>query len=278
MEISLLFARDDHQIMVEEHLRSLGQIDFVRSNHLFMPPPWSEGIILADWTALSHEQRIGLLYGAQHSPCMALIIFAPVLSGDDARQMLHGGVADILHSLMDLEAIASAVQEQIAYLQHRQILLTQQQDAAQTLSALTPREQDILRALSGGASNKLAARQLGISPRTVEVHRANMLRRTGAACISDLLRIQQAMDIAGAALCPALPHPAPVNPAPSSPVSSSPHDSDQPCRRDLPMPVDRVDDILPHWRPSPTPELAPAHRRLIYTAAADRLSSGRLTS
>lgn len=54
---------------------------------------------------------------------------------------------------------------------------------------LTPRERDVLRAIASGASNKEAGRMLGISPRTVEVHRAKVMDKLGAKNAADLVRI-----------------------------------------------------------------------------------------
>jgi two-component system response regulator FixJ len=54
---------------------------------------------------------------------------------------------------------------------------------------LTPRERDVLQRISAGASNKEAGRQLGISPRTVEVHRARIMEKIGARNTADLVRI-----------------------------------------------------------------------------------------
>jgi FixJ family two-component response regulator len=54
---------------------------------------------------------------------------------------------------------------------------------------LTRREQDVLTCLVAGASNKDAAKQLGISPRTIEVHRARIMEKLGAKNASDLVRI-----------------------------------------------------------------------------------------
>jgi len=54
---------------------------------------------------------------------------------------------------------------------------------------LTPREQDVLAQLVAGASNKEAGRQLGISPRTIEVHRARIMEKLGAKNTADLIRI-----------------------------------------------------------------------------------------
>jgi FixJ family two-component response regulator len=54
---------------------------------------------------------------------------------------------------------------------------------------LTARERDVLELFSSGASNKEAGRQLGISPRTIEFHRANIMKKLGARNASDLIRI-----------------------------------------------------------------------------------------
>src|SRR5262245_56234700 len=54
---------------------------------------------------------------------------------------------------------------------------------------LTAREQDVLAEIVGGASNKEAGRQLGISPRTIEVHRARIMEKLGAKNTADLIRI-----------------------------------------------------------------------------------------
>jgi FixJ family two-component response regulator len=54
---------------------------------------------------------------------------------------------------------------------------------------LTPRECEVLAEIAGGASNKEAGRRLGISPRTVEVHRARIMDKIGARNAADLVRI-----------------------------------------------------------------------------------------
>jgi DNA-binding CsgD family transcriptional regulator len=57
------------------------------------------------------------------------------------------------------------------------------------LATLTPREQAVLAQIVAGASSKEAARRLGISPCTVEFHRANILQKLGAKNTVDLMRI-----------------------------------------------------------------------------------------
>lgn len=53
---------------------------------------------------------------------------------------------------------------------------------------LTPREREVLAQLIGGASNKQVGQTLGISPRTVEVHRANLMHKLKARNAADLVR------------------------------------------------------------------------------------------
>lgn len=63
-------------------------------------------------------------------------------------------------------------------------------DAAQALIAsLTPRERDVLARLVQGRPNKVVAHELGISPRTVEIHRANLMEKLGCRSLAEAVRI-----------------------------------------------------------------------------------------
>lgn len=63
------------------------------------------------------------------------------------------------------------------------------QEAAVRIAALTARERDVLRGLVAGNPNKTIAYDLGISPRTVEVHRANVMTKLEVRSLSEALRI-----------------------------------------------------------------------------------------
>jgi two-component system response regulator FixJ len=54
---------------------------------------------------------------------------------------------------------------------------------------MTARELEVLGRIAQGASNKEAGRELGISPRTIEVHRARIMEKLGAKNAADLMRI-----------------------------------------------------------------------------------------
>ena len=57
------------------------------------------------------------------------------------------------------------------------------------LGILTPREREVLEGLAQGLPNKTIAYDLGISPRTVEVHRANLMAKLEVRSLSDALRL-----------------------------------------------------------------------------------------
>ena len=61
--------------------------------------------------------------------------------------------------------------------------------ARKLVGSLSPREHDVLLGVIAGGSNKAIAGELGISPRTVEIHRGNMMRKLGAASTGDAVRI-----------------------------------------------------------------------------------------
>ncbi len=62
-------------------------------------------------------------------------------------------------------------------------------DARRRISALSNREREVLAWLSDGCSNKAIARELDISPRTVEIHRANMMAKLGAGNAAEAVRL-----------------------------------------------------------------------------------------
>ena len=68
-------------------------------------------------------------------------------------------------------------------------------DAAQTLS---PREREIVQLLAEGKSNKEVARALGITVKTAETHRSNIMRKMQFASLSDLIRYAIRNNIVGA--------------------------------------------------------------------------------
>ncbi|WP_435417060.1 LuxR C-terminal-related transcriptional regulator [Parerythrobacter aurantius] len=63
-------------------------------------------------------------------------------------------------------------------------------EARGRIAALSNREREVLDWLSEGSSNKVIARELAISPRTVEIHRANMMHKLGARHTAEAVRLR----------------------------------------------------------------------------------------
>ncbi|MGY4435452.1 FixJ family two-component response regulator [Bradyrhizobium sp. F1.13.1] len=63
------------------------------------------------------------------------------------------------------------------------------QDLAARVASLSPRERQVMEGLIAGLSNKLIAREYDISPRTIEVYRANVMTKMQANSLSELVRL-----------------------------------------------------------------------------------------
>ena len=63
------------------------------------------------------------------------------------------------------------------------------------LDTLTRRERDVFEKLITGASNKEVGRRLGISPRTIEIHRARILKKLAVKSVADMVRMAMRLGI-----------------------------------------------------------------------------------
>jgi len=84
-----------------------------------------------------------------------------------------------------LKSVRSALRQQAGEIRRR----TERADIESRLAALSPREREVLGGLVAGRANKQIAFDLGISPRTVEIYRANLMDKMRAGSLSDLVRM-----------------------------------------------------------------------------------------
>lgn len=121
---------------------------------------------------------------------MAAFVVAEQLSIAESRAILRGGARDLLPAPLDPRIVRRVIDAGMGDWSARQAALNRRREAEARLAALTPRERSILDAIAAGLGNKAIARQLDLSPRTVEVHRAKIMRRAGADSVAELLRWQ----------------------------------------------------------------------------------------
>jgi len=103
---------------------------------------------------------------------------------------MKSGAFDYIEKRLDADAIVGRVAQAID-------MWRQQNDASSpgfssalsSYDQLTPREREVLAQIAAAASNKEIAKKLGISPRTVEIHRGHIMQKIGAKNSVDLMRI-----------------------------------------------------------------------------------------
>jgi len=106
-----------------------------------------------------------------------------------AVRAMKAGAVDFIEKPFEKAVLLAAVEAAFERLDDAEGRAARAADAAVAVAALTGREQDVLKGLAQGSPNKTIAYDLGISPRTVEVHRANLMSKLKVRSLSEALRI-----------------------------------------------------------------------------------------
>jgi two-component system response regulator FixJ len=119
-----------------------------------------------------------------------VVMLANAPSVDAVVAAMKLGAIDVLSKPIDSEHLLRIVREALL----SNVRLSpgeggQRRVEVRGFSQLTPREREVLNIICNGCSNKEAGRMLGISPRTVEVHRAKVMSKLGARNTADLMKI-----------------------------------------------------------------------------------------
>jgi len=106
-----------------------------------------------------------------------------------AVEAMKLGAVDFLEKPFEDERLVGMIESAIHEAEPAARNDAQTHDILARIASLSPRERQVMDGLMTGLSNKLIAREYDISPRTIEVYRANVMTKMGANSLSELVRL-----------------------------------------------------------------------------------------
>ncbi len=146
------------------------------------------GVVLLDFH-MPGSSGLEVLAALGHSARFVPIILTGQGSIATAVQAIKAGAIDFVEKPYDAETLADAIDNAFAHLEQGGEVEARIQKAKAKIALLSPRETDTLKGLIEGQSNKIIAYELDISPRTVEIYRANLMEKLDVRSLSEALRI-----------------------------------------------------------------------------------------
>jgi len=146
---------------------------------------------MPDMDGLELQERV-----AAEFPDLAVIIITGHGDVPLAVRAMKAGAVDFIEKPFAEELIVETVRRAIDHAARAQNQNSDVAAATSRLELLTPREREVLEGLVAGLPNKTIGYDLGISPRTVEIHRARVMEKMKARSLSSLVRIALSAGIA----------------------------------------------------------------------------------
>lgn len=165
-------------------------------------------------TALATAQEFLTKYDPQQPGCLILDVRMPGMSGLELQQQLnvrgatipvifitgHGdipmavdamqqGAFDFLQKPFRDQDLIDRIQRALAKDKTTRAELEERSRLRERLESLTPREREVLALVTSGKPNKIMAADLGVSQRTVEIHRARVMEKMHAGSLAQLVRM-----------------------------------------------------------------------------------------
>jgi two-component system response regulator FixJ len=153
-----------------------------------------EGCLIIDLGSGLHWLEFEMELAKQHHDLVVLVI-----SGHADVPMVVGtvniGAVHFIEKPFEGEQIGASVRHALDTHEKNRNQPAEVEAARTKIAILTPRERSVADKLVMGMSNKIVAHELGISPRTVEVHRAHVMEKLKLSSLSDLVRLMHAVQV-----------------------------------------------------------------------------------
>ena len=112
-----------------------------------------------------------------------------------AVEAMQAGAFDFLQKPFRDQDLIDRIQRALEKDRSNRSALTERNTIRDRLESLTPREREVLTMVTSGKANKVMASDLGVSQRTVEIHRARVMEKMGATSLAQLVRMVMDLDV-----------------------------------------------------------------------------------
>ncbi len=114
-----------------------------------------------------------------------------------AVEAMRRGAVDFIRKPFRDQELLDRINEALTLGETQQAQHASLANAQRRLDALTPREHEVFERVASGQANKVIAIELGISERTVEIHRSQVMRKTESRSLADLVRLKLSLETPG---------------------------------------------------------------------------------
>ncbi|MCW3835732.1 response regulator transcription factor [Sphingomonas canadensis] len=161
-----------------------------RSGEAFLEeaPDLDPGVLLLDFH-MPGASGLDVLRAIRGNGKFAAIILTGRGNVDLAVQAMKAGALDFIEKPYEAETLMEMVENAFQRFEQDSEVAARVEVAKTKIARLSPRESDVLRGLIEGQANKVIAYNLDISPRTVEIYRANLMEKLEVRSLSEALRI-----------------------------------------------------------------------------------------
>jgi len=156
--------------------------------------PEQPGCLVLDLN-LPEKSGLDVLHALADLGCEIPVVFMSGMARvSEAVNALKLGSLDFIEKPLPLAGMVSAIEKALDKDRERRLRSQTTEEIRARFSTLTRRELEVMRLVVAGLPNKLIASRLGISPKTIEVHRAHVMQKTRAESLAELVKLAVASD------------------------------------------------------------------------------------